>query len=194
MTLEPAPDKRELRRKLRDFLKSLPDGESAAVSLQAQALLRRQAVWKNARSILFYAPLAGEIDLSPLLREGLEEGKIIALPRFAPETGDYEARQIRGMETDCVRGKFGIWEPSARCPCFSLKQLDLALVPGIGFDMSGHRLGRGRGFYDRLLASFGGGKCGVAFDPQVLAGIPNEAHDVVMNFILTPTRWLKIPD
>jgi len=64
-------------------------------------------------------------------------------------------------------------------------------VPGLGFDLSGHRLGRGRGYYDRLLAGIAGVKCGVAFDPQVVAQIPAERHDVNMNFILTPTRWLE---
>ena len=79
------------------------------------------------------------------------------------------------------------------CARFPLKHLDLALVPGVGFDVTGHRLGRGRGFYDRLLAEFSGIKCGVAFDHQFVAQIPAEKHDVRMNCILTPTRWLEIP-
>jgi 5-formyltetrahydrofolate cyclo-ligase len=70
-------------------------------------------------------------------------------------------------------------------------RLDLVLVPGIGFDVSGRRLGRGQGFYDRLLAGIAGTKCGVAFDQQVVGQIPAEKHDASMNFILTPTRWLE---
>jgi 5-formyltetrahydrofolate cyclo-ligase len=67
----------------------------------------------------------------------------------------------------------------------------LALVPGVVFDQEGRRLGRGKGFYDRLLPSVGGPLCGVAFDWQVLPAIPVEPHDHVLNYILTPSRWLS---
>jgi 5-formyltetrahydrofolate cyclo-ligase len=70
----------------------------------------------------------------------------------------------------------------------------LVLAPGVGFDAAGGRLGRGRGFYDRLLAHISGIKCGVAFDPQLVERIPMERHDARMNCILTPTRWLEISE
>jgi 5-formyltetrahydrofolate cyclo-ligase len=66
------------------------------------------------------------------------------------------------------------------------------LTPGIAFDALGRRLGRGRGFYDRLLAQTTGTRCGVAFDQQVVDVVPVETHDVVLNCILTPTRWLNV--
>ncbi len=194
MSLEPAPDKRELRQKLRALLKTLPDAEGGAASLRACALLRQQSVWKSARAVLFYAPIAGEIDLSPMLEEGLREGKAISLPRFVRETGAYDAFQIRDVAGDCAPGKLGIPEPTAQCARFPLKRLDLVLVPGVGFDVAGCRLGRGQGFYDRLLAHVSGIKCGVAFDQQLVERIPWEQHDVRMNCILTPTRWLEISE
>jgi 5-formyltetrahydrofolate cyclo-ligase len=192
MISEPALEKREIRQKLRKLLNTLPDTEGAAASLRACALLRQQPVWKSARAVLFYAPLAGEVDLSPVLDEGLLAGKTIALPRFMRETGAYDAFQIRDMAGDCAPGKFGVSEPAARCAPFPLKQLDLVLAPGVAFDLTGCRLGRGRGFYDRLLAQINGIKCGVAFDRQIVDRIPAEKHDVRMNCILTPTRWLEI--
>jgi 5-formyltetrahydrofolate cyclo-ligase len=194
MSLEPAPDKRELRQKLRAVLKTMPEAKGSAVSLCACDLLRQQSAWKSARAVLFYAPLAGEIDLSALLEEGLRAGKTIALPRFIKETGAYDAFQIRDAAGDCAPGKFGISEPMAHCATFPLKRLDLLLVPGVGFDVTGHRLGRGQGFYDRLLAQISGIKCGVAFDQQLVERIPGERHDVRMNCILTPTRWLEISE
>ncbi len=194
MSSEPALQKRELRLKLRAFLKTLPVTEGGAASLRACALLRQQSVWQSARAVLFYAPLAGEIDLSPLLDEGLRAGKAIALPRFIEETGAYLAFQIRDAADDCAPGKFGISEPTAQCAPFPLKGLDLVLAPGVGFDAAGRRLGRGQGFYDRLLAQISGVKCGVAFDQQLVERIPREEHDVRMNCILTPTRWLEISE
>ncbi|MGD0813421.1 MAG: 5-formyltetrahydrofolate cyclo-ligase [Verrucomicrobiota bacterium] len=193
MSLERAPEKRELRRKLRALFKTMTDAEVGDASSRACALLRQQSVWKAARAVFFYAAMPGEINLSPLLEEGLRAGKIIALPRFMAETGDYAAFQIRDAALDCARGAFGITEPTAQCASFPLMRLDLALVPGVGFDLAGRRLGRGRGFYDRLLAQFSGIKCGVAFDGQLVERIPEERHDMRMNCILTPTRWLEIP-
>jgi 5-formyltetrahydrofolate cyclo-ligase len=72
-----------------------------------------------------------------------------------------------------------------------LDQFDLVLVPGMAFDSSGNRLGRGQGFYDRLLAETSGVKCGVGYDFQLLEKIPAEPHDAKVDFILTPTRCLK---
>jgi len=70
-------------------------------------------------------------------------------------------------------------------------RLDLILVPGIAFDLRGRRLGRGKGYYDRWLPALRGKTCGVAFDEQIVDDIPLEPHDVVVNCILTPTRWIE---
>ena len=153
--------------------------------------LRCQDIWGSARNILLFAPLADEPDIWPLLNEALSAGKSVALPAFVPGTNGYTARQIVDLDRDVTTGKFGIREPSANCPGVPLNQLDLVLVPGLAFDRAGWRLGRGRGFYDRLLAKVAGVKCGVAFDLQVLGELPIEAHDQRVNFIVTPTEWIE---
>lgn len=180
----------ELRQSLRAVINRLSETERVAASEQARALLRRQTLWKEARAILFYAPIPGELDLTPLLEEALAAGKTVALPGFVSELAAYDAFVISDLKRDCLPGKFGVLEPLRSGPAFPLNRLDLALTPGLAFDLSGRRLGRGRGYYDRLLARAGGAKCGVAFDPQIVPRVPAEAHDVRMNFILTPTRWL----
>jgi 5-formyltetrahydrofolate cyclo-ligase len=73
-----------------------------------------------------------------------------------------------------------------------LNRLDFILVPGVAFDLHGRRLGRGRGFYDQLLANVRGRTCGVAFDEQIVRDVPIEPHDVSLNCILTPTRWVEL--
>jgi 5-formyltetrahydrofolate cyclo-ligase len=193
MSLESTTDKAEWRRRFRVELNGLSKAQREEASARARDLLRRQSAWQRASAILFYAPMAGELDLSPLLDEALQAGKAAALPGFVSETGTYQAFEISHSMRDCAPGKFGISEPGAHCRAISLKRLDLVLAPGLGFDVSGRRLGRGQGFYDRLLAGIAGAKCGVAFDQQVVGQIPAAAHDVSMNFILTPTRWLEIP-
>jgi 5-formyltetrahydrofolate cyclo-ligase len=183
--------KDELRRRLRATLKSIDPSQRAEASRRAAERLRRQSVWKNARSVLFYAPMSSEIDLVPLFSDAFREGKKLALLRFLSEEKAYSAFEISDFST-CVPGKFGIIEPNENCAMIALNQLDLVLVPGVGFSNDGHRLGRGQGFYDRLLARVTGIKCGVAFDEQIIEQVPAEPHDVRMNCILTPMRWIEI--
>lgn len=189
MSASPVEIKAALRRQLRERLQSFSAEERSQASAQIRQRLAEQPVWRTAQSVLFYAPTASEPDLWPLAIEALGLGQQVALLRHAPDTDSYAPCLIREPSRDLQPGRFGIPEPAAHCPIFNLKQLDLALVPGIGFTLDGGRLGRGKGYYDRLLAEVPGFKCGVAFDCQVAAEFPLEPHDVRLNCILTPARW-----
>jgi 5-formyltetrahydrofolate cyclo-ligase len=184
--------KTALRTKIAAELKQLNATERAAAAIKACALLEQQAVWRSAKAILFYAPLADEPDLWRLLEDSLATGKTVALPRFHPEQGDYVACLIKQVASDLQTGKFGIREPRESCPIIPLNRLDFVLVPGVAFDLNGHRLGRGKGYYDRLLAMSAGSTCGVAFDQQIVSQVPSEPHDVRLSCILTPTRWHEV--
>lgn len=146
-------------------------------------------MWRSAQSVLFYASLPDELDLSPLWPIALAEGKIVALPRFSREANGYVACAIQNSSPALAKGKFGILEPDAASGEIPLNQLDLVMVPGVAFDLSGRRVGRGRGYYDGLLAKVRGTKCGVAFAQQIQAEVPAEPHDERVDCILTPTRW-----
>lgn len=124
----------------------------------------------------------------PLINDALASGKVAALPRFDREKSHYVACAITNV-TDVVPGQFGIPEPTQVCPLIPLNKLDFLLVPGVGFTLAGCRLGRGKGYYDRLLAEARGTKCGVAFDWQVTVEVPAEPHDILLDCIVTPTRW-----
>ena len=178
-----------LRRRLRAEVAALSPEERARESALLCGRLREQAMWRAARSILFFVPLRDEPDVWPLLLEALAEGRQVVLPRHSFEEDGYVGSLLRDATSDLRPGPFGILEPSSACPTFPLKQLDFALVPGIGFALNGGRLGRGKGYYDRLLTDVPGFKCGVAFGRQVVAELPTEPHDVQLNGILTPTRW-----
>jgi 5-formyltetrahydrofolate cyclo-ligase len=182
--------KTQVRTQIRSALGALAPAERAARSQRAGALLRQRAAWRDAGTILFYSPVGEELDVWPLLLDALAGGKTVALPRFMPAASVYAAAQILDPAQDLRPGQFGIREPGAACPTIPLNRLDFVLVPGVGFDLSGHRLGRGRGFYDRLLKQVRGLKCGVAFDEQVVPALPVAPHDVTLDCILTPTRWL----
>ncbi|MGA2855030.1 MAG: 5-formyltetrahydrofolate cyclo-ligase, partial [Verrucomicrobiota bacterium] len=121
----------------------------------------------------------------------LAAGKICALPFFYAATKSYSARRVQNLTADISTGKFGIREPVANCPEIPPEKFDLILVPGVAFDWNGNRLGRGQGFYDRLLNKIRGVKCGVGYDFQLIEKVPAEQHDARVNFVVTPGRCLK---
>src|SRR5256885_7701708 len=184
--------KADLRRKLRAESQRFSSAERVVASARICLRLAEQEVWKRAQSILFYYPMADEPDIRLSFAEALAAQKVTVLPRYSPQDGHYEARQVVGIKGELQPGAFGIHEPASACPLFDLKKLDLILVPGIGFALSGFRLGRGKGYYDRLLAQVAGFKCGVAFDWQMAVEIPAEPHDIRLDCILTPTRWHEV--
>lgn len=150
--------------------------------------------WNAAGSVFLFAPLAGEPALERLMHTALAGGKRVALPAFDAGTGIYCARQVWRLPDQLVVGKFGAREPLPDCPVVPVGTLDFAVVPGLAFTSDGKRLGRGRGFYDRLLASFRGVSCGAGFDEQIVAGLPVEPHDVKLSYVATPARlWIGRP-
>jgi len=186
-----AESKRALRQTMRRQLHHLDPEARAAASRAVQAKLVTLPLWQNSQSILLFASREDEPDIWPLAELGLQSGKQIALPRFVAESENYEAAFIENPARDVQPGKYGILEPCALCNVAEPKRLDLVLVPGLAFDWHGHRLGRGKGYYDRLLATVSGKTCGIAFDVQILPALPVKPHDVHLNCILTPTHWLE---
>ncbi|MBN2505137.1 MAG: 5-formyltetrahydrofolate cyclo-ligase [Verrucomicrobia bacterium] len=184
-------DKAALRRQLVEWARGRTEEARAEESRRICDRLRGEDEWVRAAAVLLYAPMAVEPDVWPLVGEALAAGKQVALPRYVPSRRAYEARRIRNPEADVRVGRFGIREPARHCAVLALKRLDFVLVPGVAFDTCGRRLGRGKGYYDRLLARVRGMTCGIAFDGQVLAEVPFEPHDVPLNCILTPTRCLR---
>ena len=188
----PKDPKAALRAQVLAELSKIPVEFQVAGSAQVCALLVRQPVWVQARSVLLFAPIPGEPDVWPLLALALAAEKVVALPAFLPEGGSYTARSVRDPNLDIQRGKFGIREARAHCPEVALNQLDFVLVPGVAFDLHGCRLGRGRGYYDRMLTAVSGTTCGVAFDQQIVSEVPVEPHDKQLDCILTPSRWIEL--
>jgi 5-formyltetrahydrofolate cyclo-ligase len=178
-----------LRQQLRAEAARHTSAELAEGSRAICGRVAAQDVWRNARSVLLYSPLPGEPDLQPLIELALAAAKTLAFPRYDNATASYQICQLTEPCSQFIRGQFGILEPPPECPVCKLNELDMALVPGIGFSLNGCRLGRGKGYFDRMLSEVRGWKCGVAFDWQVTVEIPTEPHDIRLNSIVTPTRW-----
>jgi 5-formyltetrahydrofolate cyclo-ligase len=179
--------KAALRKQIREALKRKMVEKRELNSERLCAKLKEQSFFQTAASVLFFAPLPDEIDLWPLLEESLTK-KAVALPCFDSDNQSYKSRRVKNLSVEIISGHFGIREPAASCVEMPPEDLDLILVPGVAFDLNGNRLGRGKGFYDRLLQKCRCKKAGVCFDAQLLQKIPAEPHDAKVDFILTPTR------
>ena len=82
-------------------------------------------------------------------------------------------------------GRFGIGEPAEVSPTVDVSEVDVFLVPGVAFSREGHRLGRGRGFYDRALENSSAVKVGIAYSVQIFQEVPTELNDIKMNYVVT---------
>jgi 5-formyltetrahydrofolate cyclo-ligase len=185
--------KAALRARVRDRGRNVPAVERASASAALCARLKQQAIWQRAAAVLFFAPRPDEPDIWPLLVEALALGKQAALLRHSAAENAYAAFVVTDPARDVQAGFYGIREPVEACAPADLNRLDLILVPGVAFGLNGGRLGRGKGYYDRLLSRTPGWKCGVALDWQVEPEIPMGAHDVGMDSLVTPTRWHETP-
>ncbi len=184
------PDaKSNLRVIIRSRLEKISPAVRAVESIDLCERLKAQI--PSAHTILFFAPMPDELDVWPMLELSLALGTNCALPFFDSAKKTYGARQLQNLAADIVVGKFGVREPATSCAEIPLNRFDLILVPGLAFDLSGNRLGRGQGFYDRILAEASGIKCGVCHDFQLLEKIPMEPHDAKVDFIFTPTRGVR---
>lgn len=181
--------KKELRQQVLARLKTVTEWERTSGSAQVCQYLRENPIWQRAETVLFFAARWDELDLWPLLLEALGQGKQVALPQYVRELDAYRICQVVDARQDVVIGHYGIREPRAGLETLSLKRLDLILVPGLAYSPTGGRLGRGKGYYDRLLAGASGVRCGIGYDWQFGLPVPMEAHDVRLHCIRTPMFW-----
>lgn len=190
------PDLAQLKAQLRARIVAragqTTSAQRAASSMAICQNLQQLPVWSQADVVLFFAPLPTEPDIWPVLKWALAQGKQVGLPRHCAADDTYRAYRILDPDRDVCLGRFGIREPVDGCAPLALEQIELVLVPGVGFGLNGARLGRGKGYYDRLLAQVSGIKCGVAFDWQIEPEIPLEPHDVAMDWLVSPAGCIEV--
>ena len=176
-------EKARLRRQALDRLASLSPQARAAGD---QALFRRFLALPqvaSARTILLYHGMDTEPDTVRLLPPLWELGKRVCLPRCLPGN-QMEARLVQ-RDSPLIRHPYGMLEPGTDCPIILPDQIDLVLVPGLAFDRSGGRLGRGGGYYDRWLSGFPGFTVGLCREGVLQPQVPREAHDQRVDLLLT---------
>ena len=152
---------------------------------QSAAIIRRLLAHprvKNAQTMLLYYSLDDEVNTHEVVDRLVAEGKHVLLPAVLNDT-EMELRHYEGPK-DLEGGFFNIMEPVGK-PFSAYGEIDVAVIPGMAFDGRCNRLGRGRGYYDRLLPRIPDAyKIGICFDFQKLPGIPAEAHDMKVDEVI----------
>lgn len=176
--------KAPLRHLIRQRKQLFTIDERESQSYEIMRLLEDHPVFQKAHVVLLYAALPDEVQTAKILeRWGTE--KQLLLPVV---TGDsLEMRRFTGIET-LQQGSYGIPEPLTGQLFTAYATIDLAVIPGMAFTQDGKRLGRGKGYYDRLLSNPTFEKVykiGLAFSYQLLPEIPTSSHDVILNEVLT---------
>jgi len=164
--------------------------KSSAIGLK----LVEQAEYIGSGTILFYLNFRSEAATRTIIDAALTAGKKVLLPKVDRKAHRLRLFEVKDLGADLEAGYMGIYEPmeSVARPA-SPEEADLVIMPGVGFDTSGRRLGYGGGYYDRLIETLrpDAKLIALAFDAQVVDEIPAEEHDKKVDKIITESRVIK---
>ena len=188
--MNPVEAKRALRAELRARVATMSPAARADASAAVRGHIAGSAAWTRARVVMLYAADGSEPDLDGLIGLGRAADKTVCVPRV-----DWDGKRLIPTavesEGDLVEDRHGIRVPTGTCADVPPGQVDLVVVPAVGFDRAGNRLGRGGGFYDRFLAerSTEGSMrmvvLGACFLAQVVGRVPSEIHDRRVDGLVT---------
>lgn len=169
--------KQAFRREVRLLLGKLSAAEIEAASEAVWRQVEQEEAFRRAATVLLYASLPTEVQTQRFVQRWRGEKQLL-LPVVHGETllvGAVDAELRRNAA-------FGVMEPSHALA--EIPPVDVAIIPGLSFDRSNNRLGRGKGYYDRLLKTINPYKIGVCFACQLFEQIPHEEHDVKMDRVI----------
>lgn len=178
--------KAAIRRRLREMLAAVSETERHQKSLAACSLVAATPEFAAARVVMLFLSTPTEIDTASLALKCWQAGKTVVVPKVS-----WDQRRMLPVEISSLNAGMAITGPGVREPIsgqpIPVDFIDLVVVPGLGFTPSGHRIGRGMGFYDRFLAQpeFLGVSCGLGFEEQVIEELPVLDHDMPLGMLVT---------
>lgn len=177
--------KKEIRILVRNLLSDNPSR-----SLRSRKIFQniiRLKEYKNSSSILLFYGTEQETDTSDLIDYSLKHGKKV----FLPSAEQLMITEVKKRDI-LIEKRHGIKEPSIAAKILPT-QIDLAIIPAMAFDRSGHRIGHGKGWYDRLLPQIRTKhKVGICFQEQLLDKIPDEVHDIGVDLVITEGEVIRV--
>ncbi|TRX70490.1 5-formyltetrahydrofolate cyclo-ligase [Carboxylicivirga sp. M1479] len=175
-------DKQALRKQIRAIKLKVSEQDKQQQGAAVHALLEKSEVFKNAKAILMYWAMPDELPTQSFVNKWYTTKEI-----YLPVINGDDLKIVRYMgEESLVPGdKYGILEPAGE-PIDNEQRIDMVVVPGVAFDTDNNRMGRGAGYYDRILKRIPSAKkIALAFDFQMVEHVPVEAHDIKMDMVLS---------
>lgn len=172
------PTKAELRMLVKTRIKNMTEEEKKKESEDVMMKLENTQQFKSAKTILLFHSLPDEVCTHELIEKYASKKKIL-LPVI-----DGEKWHIREYKGDLKTGEYNIQEPTG-VNYYDYGSIDLVVVPGVCFDKDKGRVGRGKGYYDRILKEIKAFKIGICFDCQLLSKVPADEWDVKMDQVMT---------
>jgi 5-formyltetrahydrofolate cyclo-ligase len=169
----------------------LPTAKFEALSRSIQARVLGSSLYRFAQGVALYSAMQNEVSTDDIRDDALRIGKTVFFPRLGAG-GSLVFVEIQSA-ADLAPGRFGVLEPNGQKLLAQHGDFNLLIVvPGVAFDPNGNRLGRGQGFYDRLLQSFGrrATTVGLAYEFQVVKSVPVDSWDEKVRFIVTEDRFI----
>ncbi|MDE0519021.1 MAG: 5-formyltetrahydrofolate cyclo-ligase [Bdellovibrionales bacterium] len=159
---------------------------------QLSEILSRLDIWENGLTVASYYALPGEISPSVFQQKYHQKLKFV-FPQMREGKHSFVSAVLDKGE-DWEKSPWGGWQPSG-AKQVSLSEIDVCFVPALAFDREGRRLGRGKGFYDRILSQFTGLKLGLAHVFQICnSTLPEESHDIRVDAVLTSHFMFVLSD
>jgi len=173
---------------------SIPAARLLSKSRLVEKNLSSREEYRAAKTVATYVSKEDEVQTRELILRMLGDGKRVAVPRVDPDSKNLQFLEIGSLEV-LRPGRFGVLEPGLGRPPVPLNRCDLAVVPLIAWDELGHRIGYGKGYFDRALARRG--RClsiGLALESQRVERVPVEPSDVTLDMIVTEKRVLRFKE
>ena len=181
-----------MRTRLRQQRRALSAQEVSDKSQQITARLVSCPIFRNAQTVILYSPNESEVETDGLWQNAHSQGKRVYYPRITPDKSEIEF-VLRGDGDSLIPGVFDILIPPGEELLWRVATTDLVLTPGVGFDRLGHRLGRGRGYYDRAFRAVlaKAVRVGLAYETQMVAHIPSDPNDESMDYLVTEKQLIQ---
>lgn len=178
--MDKSEEKKLLRREIRARKSMLSDEEKTAAAAMVAARVEALPEYLAAHTVLAYCALPDELPTADIIARA-SACKTVVLPVVKGES-----LELRCYEPEHLKeGYKGILEPSDEATAVSPADIDIAIIPGMAFDAEGHRLGRGGGFYDRLIPQLHCPLVGIGFACQLVSSVPVEPFDRSLDFVIT---------
>lgn len=184
--------KSRIRKEIRRKLLAIGPDEAAAKSQAACRTVAALAEFKDAGAVMIYLPIPGEVDTAHLALTAFQQAKTVLVPKVDWTQRHMISVTYRSLDDEMIEDKYGVRVPAAGEP-WPVEDIDFVIVPALGYDLRGHRLGRGGGFYDRFIGQpkMRATTCGIAFEVQVVEQLPIDDHDQPIDMLVTDTRTLR---